>query len=84
MSFSYARGENSSFVHAVRRPYIHCMKNPNLGRYPTPEELYALEIEARRLRAAEVSRLLKVGVRAVRSLFARIVTVRNAKGWKHA
>jgi len=80
MSFSYARGENSSFVHAGRRPYIHCMKN----RYPTTEELYALEIEARRLRTAEMSRLLKAGAQAVRSLAARIVTVRHAKGWKHA
>jgi hypothetical protein len=80
MSFSYARSENSSFVDAVTRPYIHCMKN----RYPTPEELYALEHEARRLRAAEMSRLLKAGAKAVRSLLARIVTVRNAKGWKHA
>jgi hypothetical protein len=84
MSFSYARGENSSFVHAVTRPYIRCMKNLNFGRYPTPEELYALEHEARRLRAAEMARLAKAGADAVRSLFARIVTVRNAKGWKHA
>jgi hypothetical protein len=56
------------------------MKN----RYPTPEELYALEHEARRLRAAEVARLFKAGAAAVRSLFARIVTVRNAKGLRHA
>ena len=56
------------------------MKN----RYPTTEELYALEIEARRLRTAEMSRLLKAGAQAVRSLLARIVTVRHAKGWKHA
>jgi predicted DNA-binding transcriptional regulator YafY len=56
------------------------MKN----RYPTPEELYALEHEARRLRAAEMARLARKAADAVRSLFARIVTVRNAKGWKHA
>jgi hypothetical protein len=84
MSFSYARGENSSFVLAASGPYIRCMKNLNLGRYPTPQELYALEHEARRLRAAEMSRLFKAGAAAVRSLFARIVTVRTAKGWKHA
>ena len=60
------------------------MKNLNLGRYPTPEELYALEHAARRARAAEMARLAKAGVAAVRALFARIVTVRNAKGWKHA
>jgi hypothetical protein len=46
--------------------------------------LYAFELEARRLRAAEVSRLLKAGASAVRRLFARIVTVRNAKGLRHA
>jgi hypothetical protein len=62
------------------------MKNPNLTRYPTPEELYALEHEARRLRAAEMARLFRAGIKAVRSLFQRerTVTVRNAKGLKHA
>ena len=80
MSFSYARGEISSFVRAAPRPYIACMKN----RYPTAEELYALEREARRLRALEVARLFRAGTDAVRSLFRRIVTVRNAKGLRHA
>jgi ribosomal protein L29 len=84
MSFSYARGEISSFVHAAREPYIRCMENRYQIRYPTTEELYAFELEARRLRAAEVSRLLKAGASAVRRLFARIVTVRNAKGLRHA
>lgn len=56
------------------------MKN----RYPTSEELYALEREARRLRAEEMARLWLAGAGAVRSLFARIVTVRNAKGLRHA
>jgi hypothetical protein len=56
------------------------MKN----RYPTTEELYALEHEARRLRALEMARLLNAGIDAVRSLFARIVTVRRAKGLRHA
>jgi hypothetical protein len=80
MSFSYARGEISSFVHAACGPYIRCMKN----RYPTAAELYALEHEARRLRAAEMARLVRTGVSAVRSAFARLVTVRNAKGLRHA
>ena len=84
MSFSYARGENSSFVPAAGGPYIRCMENPNLGRYPTPEELYALEREARRLRAMEMARLIRAATAAVRSYFKRIVTVRNAKGLKHA
>jgi hypothetical protein len=56
------------------------MKN----RYPTPAELYALEQEARRLRAAEISRLLKAGARAVRSFFTPASQIRNAKGLKHA
>jgi len=80
MSFSYARGEFSSFVGAAPRPYIAYMKN----RYPTVEELYALEHEARRLRAAEMARLFRAGAKAVRALFARTVTVRNAKGLRHA
>jgi hypothetical protein len=76
MSFSYAAGENSSFVHAARAPYIACMKN----RYPTPQELYALEHEARRARAAEMARLFRAGAAAVRRLFA----VHTAKGLRHA
>lgn len=80
MSFSYARGEIRSFVRAAPGPYIHCMKN----RYPTPEELYALEQNARRMRSAEMARLIRAGTDAVRSLFGRTVTVRNAKGLRHA
>jgi hypothetical protein len=80
MSFSYARVENSSFVHALRAAYIACMKN----RYPTPQELYALEHEARRLRAAEMARLLRAAVQGVRGLFTRAATVRPAKGLRHA
>jgi hypothetical protein len=80
MSFSYARGEISSFVHAAREPYIRCMKN----RYPTPAELYALELKARRMRAEEMGRLLRVGAAKVRALFSRPVSVRNAKGLRHA
>jgi len=56
------------------------MKN----RYPTAKELYALEHEARRLRAEEMARLLRAGAKAVRALLARTVTVRNAKGLRHA
>ncbi|HWM44681.1 MAG TPA: hypothetical protein VNP36_19735 [Burkholderiales bacterium] len=56
------------------------MKN----RYPTPEELYALEQNARRMRSAEMARLIRAGTDAVRSFFGRTVTVRNAKGLRHA
>jgi len=41
------------------------MKN----RHPTTEELYALEHEARRLRAAEIARLVRAGTAAVREFF---------------
>ncbi|MGH8691468.1 MAG: RSP_7527 family protein [Burkholderiales bacterium] len=41
------------------------MKN----RYPTAEELYALELEARRLRAAEIARLARAGAAALRAFF---------------
>jgi hypothetical protein len=75
MSFSYARGEISSFVRASRDPYIACMKN----RYPTAEELAAFEREARRLRAAEMARLFHAAAFAVRNLFKVKV-----KGLRHA
>jgi hypothetical protein len=52
------------------------MKN----RYPTAQELHAIEHEARRLRAAEMARLLRAGADAVRRFFA----VRPAKGLRHA
>ena len=52
------------------------MKN----RYPNPQELYALEQKARRLRAAEMARLFKAGAAVVRRLF----TIRPVKGLRHA
>jgi hypothetical protein len=80
MSFSYATGEIRSFVGVTGGPYIACMKN----RYPTPAELYALEQNARRLRAAEMGRLFKAGADAVRALFTRAPMDRNVKGLRHA
>jgi len=53
------------------------MKN----RYPTYQELAALEHEARRLRAVEMARLLRAGMEAVRSLFRTKV---KAKRLQHA
>ena len=67
-------------MQACRGPYIACMKN----RYPTQEELYALEREARRLRAQEMARLARAAGDAVRAFFARTFAVRNAKGMRHA
>jgi hypothetical protein len=76
MSFSYARGEISSFVRALCDPYIACMKN----RYPTYQELQRLEFEARRLRAEEMARLFRSAARSVRNLFA----AKPVKGLRHA
>jgi hypothetical protein len=77
MSFSYARGEISSFVVAPLRPYLHCMKNRDLNQFPTPEELYALEQAARIARSREMARLVRRGFNALRHLF-------EAKGLRHA
>jgi hypothetical protein len=52
------------------------MKN----RYPTPKELYALEAEARRLRAAEMARLFRAAGAALRGL----LNVKAPKGLRHA
>lgn len=65
-------------MQALCGPYIACMKNRNL-HYPTIEELYALEREARRLRAEEMARLVRAGTDAVRSLFKT-----KAKRLQHA
>jgi hypothetical protein len=75
MSFSYARGEISSFVRCDGGAYIACMK----FRYPTSQELYQVEQEARRLRALEMARLFRAAAAAVRSVFAV-----KAKGLRHA
>lgn len=55
------------------------MKN----RYPTPEELYKLELEARRLRSQEIARLIRVAVTGLKSVFARLASP-NTKGVRHA
>jgi hypothetical protein len=65
-------------VQAQPRPYIAFMRNRNL-HYPTTEELYAFEREARRLRAEEMARLMRAGSNAVRSLFKT-----KAKRFQHA
>ena len=63
----------------MRRPYIRCMRNLPLN-YPTAAELYALEREARRLRAAEISRLFSVAANRLKALWAH----RAVKGLRHA
>jgi hypothetical protein len=63
----------------MRRPYIHCMKNLP-SNYPTAAELYALECEARRLRAAEIARLFRIVANRWNALWAP----KAAKGLHHA
>ncbi len=53
-------------------------------RYPTAEELQALELAARRARAAEVARLLAAGASAVKSIVARAAASLAARVVRHA
>jgi hypothetical protein len=64
----------------MQRPYIHCMRNLPLYRYPSAAELYALEQEARRLRAAEIARLFRVAASGWKALWAP----KAVKGLHHA
>ena len=45
-------------------------------RYPRAEEMSAFERDARRARAAEMARLVKVGAAAVKAFFTRPAPVR--------
>ena len=53
-------------------------------RYPTPAELYSLELRARRMRNEELGRLLREGALAVKAAFERAVSRLSAKGVSHA
>jgi hypothetical protein len=53
-------------------------------RFPTPAELYSLELRARRARNQELGRLLREGVLAVKAAFERAVSHFSAKGVRHA
>ncbi len=53
-------------------------------RYPTAEELQALELAARRARAAEVARLFAAGASAVKSIVVGAAVSRSARGMRHA
>ena len=57
------------------------MKTPS---YPTPEQLYALELAARRARNAEMARLLDAGLRALKAAIRRAALALNTKGVRHA
>ena len=45
-------------------------------RYPTPEEVMALERAARKARAEEVARLVKAAAAGIRAFFTRPAPVR--------
>jgi hypothetical protein len=47
-------------------------------RHPTPAQLYALELSARRARSQAQARLLRAGVTALKTLFARAFSSASA------
>jgi hypothetical protein len=53
-------------------------------RFPTPAELYSLELRARRARQEELGRLLRAGALAVKAAFERAVSQLSAKVARHA
>jgi hypothetical protein len=53
-------------------------------RFPTSAELYAIERAARRMRAAEMARLLRSMAAALKSVVARVAAPSSAKGIRHA
>jgi hypothetical protein len=53
-------------------------------RFPTFEEMRALETAAQRARAREIAWLVRAGVRGVKSLLSRAVAVPAGKGVSHA
>jgi len=53
-------------------------------RYPSPEQLVAIERSARRARAEEVARLARAAVAGVKSLFGRATAPVDIKGPRHA
>jgi hypothetical protein len=53
-------------------------------RFPTPAELYSLELRARRARQEELGRLLRAGALAAKAAFERAVSQLTAKVVRHA
>lgn len=56
----------------------------NEFRYPTPEQVDAIERSARRARAEELARLAKAAVTGVKSLFGKATTRVDMKRPHHA
>ena len=57
------------------------MKTPS---YPTPEQLYALELAARRARNVEIARLAGAAAQALKAGLRRVALALNTKGVRHA
>ena len=53
-------------------------------RFPTPAELYSLELRARRMRQEELGRLLRAGAFALKAAYERAVSHISAKVVRHA
>jgi hypothetical protein len=53
-------------------------------RYPTFEEVRALELVARRARSRELARLARLGGSAIASAYKRLVSGLSAKRVRHA
>jgi DNA-binding FadR family transcriptional regulator len=53
-------------------------------RYPSVEEVRAMELAARRARDKELARLTRAAVRAIAQAFKRLVGVIDGKHMRHA
>jgi hypothetical protein len=53
-------------------------------RYPTFEELQAVELAARRARSEEVARLVRAAGPAIKSLYTRVVSMLSARKHRYA
>ena len=60
------------------------MKGEANMSYPTPEQLYALELAARRARTVELARLARAVVQALQTGLRRAALALNTKGVRHA
>jgi hypothetical protein len=56
----------------------------SLDRYPTVQELRALEVDAHRERAREVARLLRAGAAGLKALVERFASLHGAGRIGHA
>ena len=73
------------------RIFIHVKREKEAKESPmttyrnlTPNELYAIELRARRQRQEELGRLLRAGAVAVKAAYGRTVSYFSAKVVRHA